>query len=153
MIEKDDKLIEKIRQELDRSLETLGTKTCVRLAQARHQAITQPRKRSLPKLYWGAVPAGVAMLLMLALNLPDLQKEASSELQLGDLSILTATEPLEFYQEEIEFYEWLSEEFAIEEGGADGGRSSVSVGDSTFGTTGRLAGAAQSRTARFSGGV
>jgi len=154
MMEKDDRLIEKIRQELDRSLDDLDAKTCARLSQARHQAMEKPQKRSLFWLFWGSVPAIAAALVVLALNLSDPQQIVPPVPQPGDLSILTATEPLEFYQEEIEFYEWLSEEFASEKELPASGRSAAIVDDFVSGSAGRgLAGTTEPRTARLSGGV
>ena len=109
MMKKDDRLIENIRQVLDQSLEDLDAATQSRLTQARHLAIDRQQSRSDRGWYWGSIPAAGLLLLMLVLNWPSVPSQPVATPELGELSILTAVEPLEFYQEEIEFYEWLSE--------------------------------------------
>ncbi len=109
MMKKDDKLIENVRQVLDQSLDELDTATQSRLTQARQLAIDRQRSRRPRLLYWASVPAAALILFVLMLNWPVATLNPVVVPELEELSVLTAPEALEFYQEDIEFYEWLSE--------------------------------------------
>jgi Protein of unknown function (DUF3619) len=109
MMEKNDRLIKNIRQVLDQSLDELDAVTQSKLSQARYLAIERQQQRKSRLLYWGAFPAVGLVLLVLLLNWPAAPINQGHVPDFVELSILTSTEPLEFYQEEIEFYEWLSE--------------------------------------------
>ncbi len=151
MMGKDDRLIEDIRQVLDQSLEDLDGATCSRLTQARHRALgRQVCKRF--SWYWGVFPAAAMLVLVLLLNWPTVPLQTPAVPQLDVLNILTAAEPLEFYQEEIEFYEWLSEELKTDKELSGGTSLPVGpVAGCRSGAAGQLVGTAESGTARLSG--
>lgn len=109
MMKKNDRLIENVRQVLDQSLDDLDAATQSRLARVRHLAMDRQRSRKYRLLYWGSVPAAALILLVLMLNWPVVTLNPVVAPELEELSVLTATESLDFYQEDIEFYEWLSE--------------------------------------------
>jgi len=98
-----------IRQVLNQSIEDLDLETAVKVGQLKYHALDTSRKRS-SRLVWGAVPATVVALLLVFL-LNGQQKNSLQQISsdITELSILTATDTLDFYAEEIEFYEWLSE--------------------------------------------
>ena len=98
MMKKDDRLIENIRRVLDQSLDDLDGASCSRLTQARHLAMErQTRKQRW--WYWGALPATAMLLLVLFLNWQSTPLPPAVMPQPDVLSIMTAAEPLEFYQE------------------------------------------------------
>lgn len=151
MMKKDDRLIENIRLTLDQSLEDIDGATRSRLTQARHLAMErQARKRHL--WYWGALPVAATLLLVLLLNWPSAPLQPVAAPQLDVLNIMTAAEPLEFYQEEIEFYEWLSEKLEANKDLSDGASLPAAPVAACGGSkTGPFAGAAECGTARLSG--
>ena len=150
MMGKDDKLIENIRQVLDQSIYDVDAATQSRFTQARHLAMERQQKFRF--IFWGSVPAAALLLLLLLLNWPSAPLVPVAVPQIDDLSIMTAAEPLEFYQEEIEFYEWLSEEFETEkELSGDALQSAVPVAEQRDSAGRQFAGTAESRTARLFG--
>lgn len=153
MMKKDDRLIENIRQVLDRSLDDLDAATRSKLTQARHLALERRQRRKSRLLYWGSVPAAGLVLLVLLLNWQASPIVPVAAPEFGELSILTAVEPLEFYQEEIEFYEWLSEVLETESGlsGRPTPQFIPAVADRISSSGDQCAGTAEPGTARLSG--
>lgn len=153
MIKKDDRLIENIRQVMDQSLDDLDAATCSKLTQARHLAMERQQREKSRLFYWVSAPVAGLVLLVLLLNWPVAQQKPVVTPDFGELSVLTAAEPLEFYQEEIEFYEWLSEvletESELSEHHAPQSDPAVAVRFSGAGE--RCTGTAECRNARLSG--
>lgn len=151
MIKKDDRLIENIRHALDQSLEDLDGATCSRLTQARHLAMERRQEKSSRFLYWGAAPVAGLMLFVLLLNWQVAPINPVAVPQVEDVGIFTASEPLEFYQEEIEFYEWLSEVLDAEKELSDHGDSGsgVPVADRSVDTGALYVGTTESRNVGF----
>lgn len=151
MMEKDDRLIENIRQVLDQSLEDLDGATRSRLTQARHLAVERQQVKTSRFFYWGSVPVAGLVLLVLLLNWQAAPLNPVAVPQVDDVGIFTASEPLEFYQEEIEFYEWLSEVLEAEKEVSDYGSSlpDVPVADRCVDTRTRYVGTTESRNARL----
>ena len=151
-MEKDAKLIENIRQVLDRSLDDLDPAIQSRLAQARHQAIKRPVARCPRWLYWGSVPVAGLLLLVMLLNWPAAPIKPIAAPVFSELNVLTAPEPLEFYQEDIEFYEWLSEvleaEKELSEHAAHQSDPAVAQGSASAGKS--CAGISEPRISRLS---
>lgn len=111
----EDAFLENIREELDRSCESLDGHTQSRLNSIRHAAIEQGQKspgRALLAPFGGFVTACVLVLLV-TVYYPG-QTELSSPETPGtvspieDLDILTSNESLDFF-ENLEFYQWLEE--------------------------------------------
>lgn len=152
MMENDDRLTENICQVLDRSLDDLDAVTKSRLTQARYRAMSRPQRKSRV-LYWGSVPAAGLLLLVLLLNWPTTPMQPESIPGFDELSILTAAEPLEFYQEEIEFYEWLSEVLEAENELSEHAAPQLdpAVADRSIGSGDRYARSAKPRITRLSG--
>ena len=103
-----DKLLEQIKQQLDDSAEYLDASTQSRLTQIRSEALAGSKKSTwswqMPTLALGSTAAIVAVIVSLTLTPAALQPTA-----LEDLSLLSANDGFEFI-ENVEFYEWLSEE-------------------------------------------
>ena len=103
-----ERLLEKIRQELDASAEHLDAATQSRLTQIRKQAIvttTRPKwSWSLPALALGST-AAVAVITISLMWTPATLQQTSLE----DLPLLSANDTFELI-ENIEFYVWLADE-------------------------------------------
>ena len=119
MNSKNDKFLDQIRQQLDQSIETLDPATSSRLTQARTSAVASGARRKYRFFYWGALPAAGLALLLLLVTRPGQVSHPLPLPELKTLSILTAAESLDFYQEELEFYEWLSETMDLEKEPSD----------------------------------
>lgn len=106
----EDKFTENICKVLDRSLDDLDSDTLTKIGQLKYRALDSAQRNKSRKLFWSAIPATcVAILLVFLLN--GLQQEPLRTVptDFTALNILTAGDSLEFYTEDIEFYEWLSE--------------------------------------------
>ncbi len=104
-----DKFIEKICGVLDRSFDDLDTATEEKLKRLKYHALDSARQNKSRRLVWGAVPVVAVLLLIVLFGIPKKQPEQIAVHDSFDLNILNATETLDFFAEEIEFYEWLSE--------------------------------------------
>jgi hypothetical protein len=153
MMKKDDRLIENIRQVLDQSLEELDAATQSQLTQARHQALARQQQKKLPFWIWGSAPVAALLLLVIVLSWPTAPLAPVAAPVFDELSILSATEPLEFYQEDIEFYEWLSEVLETEKEFAEqpAPQSAAALAERQPGTGDQCRRAAIDRVARLSG--
>ncbi len=105
-----DKFLEDVCRTLDTASEDLEGATLSRLNQARQRALTHRKLNNRkPSFGWRLVPvAGLLLLVVLVSRQPgsNLEPDLSA---ITDLQIITAEDSLDFYQEEIGFYEWLSE--------------------------------------------
>ena len=120
-----DRFEQDARRILNQSLEELDGATLSRLNQARQRALAIRSRHTSRLLLWGSLPAGALAILLALLFWPAVPVPQINEPDLGDLHILTATEPLDFYQDDMEFYEWLSETLETENklSAADRGRT------------------------------
>ena len=105
--------VERIRQELDRSVADLDSDVTSRLHRARMRALAQRRK---DKANWltpqRLLPAfAVAAALVLLVVLLDYQVAPVSQLTSGieDVEILASSDHPDFFHE-LDFYSWLAEE-------------------------------------------
>jgi len=107
--------LENIREELDRSCDSLDGHTQSRLNSIRHAAIEHGQKnpgKALLAPFGGLVTACVLVLLVTVyypgqpeLSPPEIPGTVSP---IEDLDILTSNESLDFF-ENLEFYQWLEE--------------------------------------------
>jgi len=126
---------EKLRQDVQRLLneqnDNLDAATLSRLNQARHQALASRRTRRARFWGWSMVPATFAVILVLLIRQPaDVLQPADEEIV--DLQILTSDESLEFFQEDMAFYEWvyeITEEQNIPDNHSDSGNYSANSMD------------------------
>ncbi len=102
----DDKFTEQLCRVLDQSLDEFDPAVEVRLSRMKYRALDEARSHRQRKFVWGAVPATLALLLIVVFNVPQRHIVAPD---FAELNILTAPESLDFYAEDIEFYEWLSD--------------------------------------------
>ena len=109
MNDRNDKFEDNICRLLDQSVDDLGVDVELKLDRLKYQAMssTTPKKSWRP--IWGGALMTAALLLIVLMNLPQNRQIQFASPNLTELDILTAKESLEFYAEDIEFYEWLSE--------------------------------------------
>ena len=101
----------KICQVLDQSVAELDSDTLKRLQQGRASALErwEPKRRGYWKPLWGGLP-GLAVLLIIGLIAwPDSDTSQIHVPDLVELNLLTSTQSLDFYAQDIEFYLWLAE--------------------------------------------
>ncbi len=107
----DQKIIQDIRRELDRSCEQLDAATLSRLNRIRHEAIeTSQTGFHQWRVFAGSAFVACVLVLLVTFYFDTDNGLTSDELALTELEameILSAEESLEFY-EDIEFYQWLS---------------------------------------------
>lgn len=109
MNENNDKFTEKINRVLDQSLNDLDAATEMKLSRLKYRALDPGAQKKTWGLAWGSVPLLAVLLLIVLFNLPQNRQVEIESPGFTELNILTATESLDFYAEDIEFYEWLSE--------------------------------------------
>ena len=113
---RDEALLQKIRQELDRSVESLDGETRSRLSSVRNMALESAGVRSRP--YW--LPAGavaLASMLVIAVIVTRVQAPVPDDSDLlvalmedaQDLELVSAIDDLELL-EDLDFYYWLEED-------------------------------------------
>ncbi|MDA3903280.1 MAG: hypothetical protein PF441_07530 [Desulfuromusa sp.] len=152
MNDNNDKFTENIRSVLDQSLDDLDADLKVKLSRLKYRALDSAAQKKSWKLVWGSVPLTAVLLLIVLFNLPQPRQIQVASPDLTTLNILTATESLDFYAEDIEFYEWLSEVMENEQE-LSGQRTSVPVNpdsDNSPGTGNGQNTIAQSGTDRVS---
>lgn len=109
MTHDNDNLVRKIREVLDQSLHDIDTNSLARLEQARQVALAGQNQRPTyyPWLRWGLVPATIMALILLIHPWGTGQPEPQPHI--ADLALLTGADNIEFFSEELEFYQWLLE--------------------------------------------
>ena len=118
---------EKLRQDIQHLLndqnDNLDGATLSRLNQARQQALSARRKRRSMFWGWSMVPAAFVIILVLLIRQPTNMLQPAEE-GIADLQILTSEDSLEFFQEDMAFYEWvyeITEEQIVPDGRSDSG--------------------------------
>jgi hypothetical protein len=108
MTDDPEKLLKNVRRVLDEQSENLDGSTLSRLNGARQKALEGRKKRRARLWGWSLVPAAAATLMLLVLRQPsDFMQPAGDEI--SDLQILISEESLDFFQEDLAFYEWIEE--------------------------------------------
>lgn len=100
---------ENICNVLDQSLDDLDVATEKKISRLKYRALDSAEQKKKRKLIWASIPAAAILLLIVLFNLPQNQQIIVVSPDIIELNILTAKESLDFYAEDIEFYEWLSE--------------------------------------------
>lgn len=110
MNEKDAKFLEDVRRQLDHSVADLDPEIARRLAGVRSRAIEAAEDGSRISWWrWSTGFASFAVLVMIFLfGLPG-QKPQVAPPDLMSLQVLSGQEPLDFFKQDLEFYQWLSE--------------------------------------------
>ncbi|MDX2493903.1 MAG: hypothetical protein QNK27_02955 [Desulfuromusa sp.] len=152
MNDKSDKFIENICSTLDHSLDGLDADAEFKLGRLKYRALDSAKQKKSWRLVWGSVPLTAVLLLIVLFNTPQNQQMRVALPDVFELNILIAEESLDFYAEDIEFYEWLSEVMENEQE-LSGQRTSVPVNpdsDNSLGTGNGQNTIAQSGTDRVS---
>jgi hypothetical protein len=104
-----DNLVRKIREVLDESLHDIDSNTLAQLKRARQHALTRKNQRPIyyPWVRWGIVPA-TALLLVLLMNPWEIE-QPEPKISLADLALFADADNMDFFAEELEFYQWLLE--------------------------------------------
>ncbi len=108
MDERDEIFVKKVRGVLDRSIEHLGDPVDAKLRRLKYHALQVDSAKGRYRLLWGGGSFLVVLVALVVLNIPQ-QRSVLAGADLVTLEILSSDEPLDFYQRDIEFYEWLSE--------------------------------------------
>ncbi len=109
MNDRDDKFEDNICRLLDQSVDDLGVDVELKLGRLKYRAMSSTASKKSWKPIWGGALMTAALLLIVLMNLPQNRQIQFASPNFTELDILTAKESLEFYAEDIEFYEWLSE--------------------------------------------
>ncbi|MFK5927811.1 MAG: hypothetical protein QM483_14390 [Desulfuromusa sp.] len=104
-----DNFTKNICRVLDQSLDDLDAVTENKVSRLKYRALDSATQKKSWKFIWAGVPMTAVLLLMVLFNMPDTQQSQIVLQDVAEFNILTDTEPLDFYAEDIEFYEWLSE--------------------------------------------
>jgi hypothetical protein len=114
----DEVLINQIKQQLEDSCESLDYATQLKLKQARDKALSQKPtdSRQVRTWKWVGMPslaAAAAVAVITFSNLQPHNPESPESLIFQDMELLAVEEDLELIQE-LEFYQWLETNDAIE---------------------------------------
>ena len=113
-----DQLSERIRAQLDDSLQDYDAATLSRLNQARQRALEALPHRTAPRWQWPAIGFAAALSLMLVLgwqrNPEPIGDDSDSEwmasvLSDDEMALLASDDELEMFQN-LEFYAWLEQQ-------------------------------------------
>jgi hypothetical protein len=108
--ERDDIFVKKVRGVLDHSIADLGDSVEGKLGRLKYHALQADSAQGKYRLLWGGGSFLVVLLVLIVLNIPQQHPApALGGADLVTLQILSGDEPLDFFQRDIEFYEWLSE--------------------------------------------
>ncbi len=109
MSNQEDEFKENVCKVLDQSLDNLDPVTAAKLSRLKYQALDTVGQKKKGNLAWGAIPITVVLLLIVLFNVPQQRQMQMIAPGIAELNLLTSPESLDFYAEDIEFYEWLSE--------------------------------------------
>jgi hypothetical protein len=118
MPDSDKDLINQIKHQLDESCESIDYSTQLKLKQARQAALSQTGVKTSPKRFWQifrvpALATAAAIALVTFVSVRFHYQEDTESLIFQDLELLAVEEDLELIQE-LEFYQWLEANDAIE---------------------------------------
>ena len=106
---KDQAFLDNTRRVLDNSVDAIDEETSSRLRQIRYQALNNKAEKNYGLIPYSAFAATAAVLVLTITIWLTQAPDINDELVLQDISILTSTEELDFYQQ-LEFYNWLDDE-------------------------------------------
>jgi hypothetical protein len=109
MNDRDVKLKENICRVLDHSVDDFGADIEFKLGSLKYRAMADATPNKSWRPIWGSALMTASLLLIVLFNLPQNRQMQITSPNFTELDILTTEESLEFYAEDIEFYEWLSE--------------------------------------------
>ncbi len=113
MDERERKLREKARKELDASIEGLDRQTLARLREARCAALAAAENKrvrwpSFPKWATAGGLASIAVMVVAVSLWHSASRQSLPVKQADDVEIITSQEHLEMYKD-LEFYRWLAD--------------------------------------------
>jgi len=152
MNDRDDKFNENVCRVLDQSVDDFGADIEFKIGRLKYQALSTATSKKPWRPIWGSVFMTAALLLIVIFNVPQNRQIQMAAPDFSELDILSAKESLDFYAEDIEFYEWLSEVLENEPdfSGVDTAVPANSDSKNTFSTRERRDTLAQSGTDRVS---
>lgn len=107
--DRDERLIQQVKTDLDRSADALDNETINRLRQIRQAALRQTEPSTI--FHRGWIPAGAfasALLVgLLTVSLWFEQSPSETYAVLEDVEMLSTVDDIEFF-DEFEFYQWLN---------------------------------------------
>jgi hypothetical protein len=115
MTKVDEKFENEVRKVLDQSLNDLDAATLAEINRLKYRAMDAAEHKKSRRPLWIIAPMLVSLLFIVLVNLPHQGDSQLTAPNLTELTILTGSESLEFFAEDIEFYEWCSEVMASEE--------------------------------------
>lgn len=130
MIKADEKFENKVRKTLDQSLVDLDNGTLAEIRRLKYRAMDVVEHKKSRKPVWVIAPVLASLLFIVLLNMPQRGDNQFVTPGFTELNILTSAESLDFYDEDIEFYEWCSEVMASEKN-MSGQRTAVPVDTGT----------------------
>lgn len=112
--DRDEKLIETVREHLDAGAADLDGRVCARLRAMRADALEEAARRRgwffrLPR--WvtaGGLATAVAAVVAVSLWVADVRRERTVA-TIDDMELITAQEQMQLY-EDLDFYRWLAEQ-------------------------------------------
>jgi len=114
MIKADEKFENMVRKTMDQSLDDLDVGTLAEISRLKYRAMDAVEHKKPRKPAWVIAPVLASLLFIVLLNMPQRGDNQFVTPGFTELNILTSAESLDFYDEDIEFYEWCSEVMASE---------------------------------------
>ena len=108
MTDDSEKFVREVRRVLDEENQNLSGSTLNRLQRASNQALHSSNNKKAKIWGWSLAPIAGLILVAFLLRQPANFDQHKLD-NISDWQIITSEESLEFFQEDIAFYEWVSE--------------------------------------------
>ncbi len=112
MSDNDDNFLTDVRDVLNESVTGMDARLEQRLGALKYRALDEPAKTPKSFYRWGGVTVAAIITVLAFVNWP--QQISVTESELVTLEIIGEPESFEFFQHDMEFYQWLSEEMKNE---------------------------------------
>ncbi len=112
MNDNNDKFTTDVRKVLGQSVQAMDSKVEQRLAALKYRALDAPAKTAQSFYRWSSVAVAAIIAVITFVSWP--QQSAVKGVDLVTLEIVGEPDALDFFQHDMEFYQWLSEEIQNE---------------------------------------